>query len=201
MIPLNKKPMSTKHKFNVYEGRPASNNADFNQVQHFQSKVLKSLADDTWLLENRTIAKRATSCLIQPAVGDVVVYASFDDLSCITAILQRTEQTDQVAKLSVPNQDELEVVSKKLTLMAEQEMKLMSAGDLSINASLGKLMVLSTDMVQQVKHSVIQTCKQLIARMDYSDTQAKDMLKSHSRNQIITAEKDIRVDADRINMG
>lgn len=201
MSPLSKKTMLNKHKFNVYDGRPASNTADYNQVQYFHAKVVKQLGEESWLLDNRKIAQRAFSCLIVPLVGDTVIYASTDDSCSITTVLARVESEQNKAQLSVSQQTELELRAQKLTLAAEQEMALQTAGNLSINAALGKLVLITADMVQQVQHSFIQTCKQLISRMDYSDVQAKEMLKTHSRNQIMTADKDIRVDADRINMG
>lgn len=201
MSPLNKKPMLSKHKFNVYDGRQASNAADFNQVQHFQAKVIKQLGEESWLLDNRKIVQRAFSCLIVPLVGDNVVCVNIDNTCFITALLSRSGSEQHKVKLSLSKQTELELSAKKLTLAAEQEMELMSAGDLSINAAFGKLVLTTTDMIQQIKQNLIQTCKQLISRMDYSDVQAKEMLKTHSRNQIMTADKDIRVDADRINMG
>ena len=201
MNPLNKKPMVSKHKFRVYEGATASNNAEFNQVNYFQAKITKQLGEETWQLENRKIVQRAFSCLIQPQVGDTVVCVSHDDKTSITAILERTELETNTTKLSLSQDTELELSAKKLSLLAKTEMELTSAGDMSLNSAFGKLFMLSTDLIQQIQHSFIQTCKQFISRTEYTDMQAKEMLKSHSRNQIMTADKDIRVDAERINMG
>ncbi len=192
MSALNKTRPTTHHKFTGSTAAPG--------MICYQAKIISQLSDELWLLDNGKQVNRAFSCLIPPQSGDWVIYTDVGGKAVVTTILSR-EQTDKSANISLPHKQDMQLAAKKLQLTGEHSLELISAGDISINASMGKLLVTVKDMVQQIQHSFIQRCKQLISRMEMMDVEASQMMKSHSRHQMMTADKDIRINAERINMG
>ena len=118
----------------------------------------------------------------------------------ILNIIQRQDsQTD--ARLSVNHRQSLEIEASHLALVAGKKLQLVSGEDMELNAGLGKLMITTRNLIQLVQESLIQRCRNWIKRTETGDIQASEMLKTHGRHQIMTADHDIRVDAQRINMG
>lgn len=166
------------------------------------TRVVRKLNETQWQLENGQTGQRAFSCLTEIQAGDEVLAApGFEQQpSFIVAILCRPINSQKIA-LSGTSQQAIEIRGKQVELSAEEALTLSSAKDITLHAGLGKLMLLARSWVQQVQQTLVDTCKTRIIRSTTADHYASEMNKTHARHQIMTADKEIRVDADRINMG
>ena len=151
-----------------------------------------------WVLADGRRATQALSCLIKPEIGDVVMCCQYQSQVKILHVLHREELTS--VQLTPPAAN-VSLQADELTLVGKQKVQLVTAGDMEFNAGLGKLFICTRDFIQQVQQSLIQRCSQWIKRVDSADIQASQMLKTHGAHQMITADHDVRVDAERINMG
>jgi hypothetical protein len=147
--------------------------------------------DDGWLLNDERIAQCATSCLIEPNVGDQVLVVQDDSQHYILSILVRQQETKD-ATLIVPNANKVTVQCEELAMQCRTGITFQSAG---------KIVLQSKHFIQEVKQNIVQVFRGFIAKGEQWDVSTTVLNRTHSRHQIMTAEKEIKVDADRINMG
>lgn len=134
-------------------------------------------------------AHLAEGVLIQLNIGDYILYIETDQGLFITQLLKRKEQE---APITLYNDKGMEYVAPKLSFKALEEMELLSVNKLSLTAS-HILLGAGQTLLQQANH-FLQKAK------DFSLT-TKNLMRLSGRQQVITAEDDMRIDAKRINMG
>ena len=104
-------------------------------------------------------------------------------------------------EIALPRNQDMKLNANNVVLNAAQSIRLNAVKEININVALGKLNECARSMCQMVQGSLVQLTKHLISKSEYLDFNAQKLLKSHATQQLITAEKDIKMDADRINMG
>lgn len=163
--------------------------------------------DELYQIDNTPIscAKQALSCLVKPQLGDKVIYWQLNDEKWVLAVLENTHTapaSDASARsISLPNQQAINIEADKLSVTARKRIALSSLEDIQINAAMGKLSISAARCYQSIRESLVQMSKQFIQRGEYVDQQASKLMKSHAGHHVMTADHDIKVDADRINMG
>lgn len=150
--------------------------------------------DTGWVLDNEQIARCATSCLIEPITGDQVMVIQHGNLTTIFAILSRLKDATQAseATLTVPDVHKVTFQCEDLLMQCRQGITFQSAG---------KIVLQSKHFIQEVKQNIVQIFRGFIAKGEQWNLTTQYLNRMHSRQQMITAEKEIKVDADRINMG
>lgn len=181
----------------------SSGNMKAGEISHIEG--------DYFVIEGSLPAKQALSCLLKPKVGDQVMYWNNADERWILAVLATSDKnTDeehlevdqhQHRELSIPGNLGMQIQTRQLTVNAHRSIDLNTMGDINLNAVIGKLCLSAKSCVQTIQDSLIQMARHVINRADYIDHQAEKVLKSHASHQLITAEKDVKIDAERINMG
>lgn len=167
-----------------------------------EAKVTSQLSNESWLLNNTHPTCRAFSCVIKPIVGDKVLYTSSSDGNHIISILTRAiEHNERSHDMSLPEQQAILFKAKAIDLFGKKKLTLSSIGDIEVNALLGTLKCHAKNLFQSIQKSLIQTSKQMVSRSEHIDLSSTKLLKTHSRHQIITADREMKIDADRINMG
>jgi hypothetical protein len=166
-------------------------------VEQWFDSVL-SAEGEHWLLSSGRRARAALSCLLVPANGDRVVCTGNNSEVFITAIVQRS--STQPATLGQLHQP-LRLHASELTLSAGKKLLLGSAGDCDINTVRGSLSINCHHLITQVAASWIQSAAHCVARFGDLTTTVKQLLRTHAQRQLITAEKELKVDADVIHMG
>lgn len=153
---------------------------------------------DAWLLGSGKSAEVAISCLLTPAIGDRVMCVGSTTEIFITAIVQRPSTKPlTLGKISQP----LHFHASELTMTASNYLSLGCGGDCDINAPRGAVSINCRDLITQVAASWIQSATHCIARFGDWTSTVKQLIRTHSQRQLITAEKEIKVDADVIHMG
>jgi len=171
-----------------------------NEITFTNHFISEQISEECWLLSNGRSANRSFSCLLEPQVGDQIIAASSVNEVHIIAIIARSE-TGLVNSLSLPQQQSCQWQAEQLTLVGREKVSVLSSKEIVINASLGQLVMSAQDILQTVQNNFVLWCKQFFQKADQVDIQTTQLTKSHSHNQIITADNDIRIDAERINLG
>ncbi|MFQ3234874.1 MAG: hypothetical protein ACI9C4_000427 [Paraglaciecola sp.] len=160
--------------------------------------------DEVWQINNQHLASRAVSCLLEPQLGDQVLYTPTHQGVYILAIIVRSchfEGKDVTDNISVPNGQHLTLSANTVSIVGQQQVSLQSLGDISVNAVLGKVSISARDLLQTVQQTVLQSCQQLFSKAKYEDRNITELSRHHAKHQVITAEKEMKLDAQRINMG
>lgn len=169
--------------------------------------------ENGFIIDQSLPASQAMSCLVTPQLGDTVLYWHDNQQRWILAVLKAQQSAENKAHnknindlnqprtVSLPNQQAMQISARKLLLNAQHTMQLNSMGNIQLNAVVGKLMLNAKHCVYSIQESLMQIARTLLQRSDYIDHQANKVLKSHAQQQLMTADKDVKIDAKRINMG
>lgn len=160
-------------------------------------KVL--LGDDRYLLDNGRLALRAPSCLLQPQIGDRVMVLALGDEGHIVHILARSK--DSPAQLSVSRASSLVMRQDEILLDCRRRLRLRSLGDTEVTAATGTLSLQGRNLFAHALDSLVQQSSHWVARMGHALIEASELLRAHGRQTLVTADQDIKIDAERISMG
>ena len=165
-----------------------------------ETKVVVSLGDNAYLLNDGRAARQALSCLVQPEIDDQVLVASSENGSCfVVHILHR--KNNQVANLSVPGAEQLCINQAQVSVTAKDNIALNCLTNIDINAATGVLRLNASNLFTTVSESLVQNVRYFIGQSEQYLVDAKQLLKLHGQQALVTADKDIKVDAERISMG
>lgn len=169
-------------------------------------KITSVRQDGQLLINGHVQAQRALSCLLVPSQDDLVLYwldVPGDENSSPKAwvISVLSSAHNNAKEIALPDNQDVKLNANNVIVNAADSIKLNAVKEININVALGKLNECARSMCQMVQGSMVQLTKHLISKSEYLDFTAQKLLKSHATQQLITAEKDIKVDADRINMG
>lgn len=127
--------------------------------------------------------------LVQPLVGDTVLCIDSDRGLVVTQVLLRKEKTQT---LTIYTNKTFECIAPEIKLKAFNELELSSAKKLSLFAR---------DIISGASRTMLQQAKQILQNVaDYSLT-ASGIVRTDAKQQLMTAEEDVRIDGKRINMG
>ncbi len=162
-------------------------------------RYIDSVCGDSYLLDDGLRAKVALSCLIQPQIGDkVCVSTDGRGGNYITAILNRADATKTT--LQVSGGEKLTIAMPKLELYGDQSLEL-SAPKLNLTAMGGKLVISARQVMTHASDSIVEVARSYFGKVSHYGVQAAELMHLKSRQKIIVAEKDIRLDGEHINMG
>ncbi|MDQ1812072.1 DUF3540 domain-containing protein [Massilia sp. CCM 9210] len=165
-----------------------------------ETQVVVELSSGQYLTDDGRLASQASSCVIRPAVGDCVLVATGKDgVNYIVHLLRRS--ADAVACLSVPGTDRLVIEQANVALHASASIALRSLCDVDVCAATGVLSLNARNLFSNVDESLVENLGNYIGRVGQYLLDASELLRLHGRHASITAEQDVKVDAERISMG
>jgi hypothetical protein len=177
-----------------------------------------------------TRAQVAASCLLKPEMGDTVLVCDTPQSSYILSILEKSSSKQTLnlqndtdiechGSLNIHAQKTLKMTSAvqssthapTITQVSQQQS--MTSQHLNISAVEAQLVSKNIDVTATQCHSVIERIYQKADQVFRTVTtlenlkagnliqSVKNIWNSQSRNAVITAESDVKVDAQRIHMG
>jgi hypothetical protein len=165
--------------------------AQHNPVESYHYKVGNVTAyckeQNYCEINNDITAQVADGILLAPAKGDLIAYLSNGEACFVVQILKQTKKTADI-HLSKP----LSIQTPKLTMTASESLDLVALERFSL---IGKQGVIS------VAASLVTCAEHLVQQVNQYMLNAKGLLRLSGRQQVITAEEDVRIDGKRINMG
>ncbi len=202
---------------------------------HHGAAIVLELREQTYVLSEHPdlepwIARRATSCLIEPCVGDRVWFVVAAGLPgqqrCfVTAVLER-EVAERPAQLSVEGTSEVRVQAGRLTIHADTRLDL-QAGELHAQARLARVVlgecstVLRTLFTHATKVTLVgkivetfadklssysKTSQRTVEALDQVqsgtiDYRAKNSAQIGAEHALITGAELVKVDGGQIHLG
>ncbi|GLU31288.1 DUF3540 domain-containing protein [Trinickia caryophylli] len=170
-----------------------------------EATVAVELDGQRFLLDDGRIAIAAVTCLIAPHVGDTVLLLERGDASrYILHILARSSDANAApaeARLSVPGAEKLTIEQACVDIVASERAALRSAKHADIVAATGTLTVTANDLFRTVAESVVDALRHYVGHAEHYLLDVDYLLRQHGQQVMVTAEKDVKVDADRISMG
>ncbi len=164
-----------------------------------EGTITSEKGEGCFIIDDVIEAETAFSCLVKPERGDRIVYLKTDNAVYISEILSRAQESS--AKIQIEGVDELIIKSKKLNLIAGEQLTLKSLKTIDITAFLGVVSLTGKNLVTTVKESIIQNAASHITSVKNYTLNAKNLLRTHGKHHIMTADEEIRMDGERINMG
>jgi hypothetical protein len=165
-----------------------------------EARVKVLLDAERYLLDSGQLARRAPSCLLQAQAGDRVATLTLaDDSVFIVHILERSATAS--ALLSVAECRSVALHQEEIVLSSQRRLALRSLGDTEITAATGTLALQGRNIFATAADSLVQQSGQWIARMGHALLEASDLLRLHGKQTLLTADKDVKIDAERISMG
>ncbi len=186
-------------EFSVAGITPHQGDPNQQSISLYQGTVTRVLEPEAgYEIDQNRVARQAYSCLIQPCVGDRVLVSSSTE-PFIVAVLERTQP--QPACLQLPTDDPLTLRNQDLSLQAEQSLKLSSLAEMELNVPLGTLRWNAHHVFSTVTGNWVQQVNHHLQRVRQFALEATQLLRLHGKHQFITADQDIKIDGERINMG
>jgi len=142
-----------------------------------------------WVIDDSFKAVTAADLLVKPCVGDTICFVEMVKIYYITQLLSRDSTVDTLTLSS----------DKKMHLQAP-ELKFTAFENIEFT-SLNKMALNSKHYAMSVTNTLIQQAENLLQQVGQFSLTAKGLLRTQGKHQVITAEKDVRIDGERINMG
>jgi hypothetical protein len=164
----------------------------------WQCAEVAQRADDGWLLRDGRLARQALCCLVTPAAADQVLVLQAGDALYLTHVLARESQA---AQLSAPGMRELVIAQPALRLEAGEQIALHSGGDVTLSAPQGSVAVAARNFLATVAESLVQDARHLVTHAQHCVLQVAGLLRLHGRQALVTAQQDLKIDAERVTLG
>lgn len=142
-----------------------------------------------WVVDHHFSARCAVNLLVKPSIGDKVCFVEMDNAYYITQLLSRGDNHDP---LVIQSDKKIHWIAPEFTVTAFDNLELIS---------LNKVAITSKNYVVSVANTMVQQANQLLQQVGQFSLTAKGLLRTSAKQQVITAEKDVRIDGERINMG
>ena len=167
---------------------PQSNVKPNNQYQYHVGTIsIYNRETEVCLIDGHISAEVADGLLVAPHTGDLVAYLINENDAFLLQILRQTVDSTQI-HCHKP----LSIHAPKVNISANQKLDMVGLEGFSL---VGKQGVIS------VAGSLVTCAEHLVQQVNQFMLNAKGMLRLSGRQQVMTAEEDIRIDGKRINMG
>lgn len=146
-----------------------------------------------------SVAKLGASCLLQPVPGDLVLVAQTAQ-AFVVSVLQRVPQST-TCELGIPGVERIALAAPELSIQAERRLCLSALLECEVTAAAGVLRLNAQNLVSTVADSIVEVADELITQAKVITHRAEELLSTLAKRQLWVAEKEMRVDAETIQMG
>lgn len=165
-----------------------------------RATVAEACGPGRFRLDDGRLARGSLSCLLQAQkADDVLVWESGEGECYILSILDRAAGSN--ARLSVPGADEVTLEAPRVGVQAESLIRLVSLQNVELYAAAGQLAAVASTINLSALDNLIQSAAQCLGQYETLLLEAKGLARLHSRQMLLSAQEDMRADAQRISMG
>ncbi len=161
--------------------------------------VVQAVFEGGVRLEDGTVAKLATSCWLEPEVGDRVCCLLADDVY-VTHVLAR-DASRRTARVALPGIDALTVAAREIAVTATRKLSLASLVDCEVVAATGTVTLTAQNIAQSAANLITHAAEHVLVQAGTISQRATDLWSALARRHLLVAEKEVRVDGDIIQMG
>lgn len=156
-------------------------------------------AAGAFVLDDGARARTAASCLLAPQCHDRVLVAADGTTCFILAVLER--ESGGEARLQVDGASRVTLAAPTLGLRATEAVHVQSLREVEVTAVGGDMRLAARNLIMSAAESLIQNVKHYVAHVGTYALQARTLLRLHGEHALVTARRDVKVDADRISLG
>jgi hypothetical protein len=169
-------------------------------LQWSEACVAVALDDHRFLLDDGRLARQAFSCLVTPEAGDrALVAASALGEHYIVHVLARAAAA--TVRLEAPGAEELRIVQPRIALQATEEIALKSLRGVEVTAATGVLALNANNLHCTVNESLVESMRNYVGQAGQYLLEATGLLRLQGEHAMLLAERDVKVDAERISVG
>lgn len=151
-------------------------------------------------LSDGSRAHVAVSCLLRPQRGDRIVLAELAAGEVfVQAILERVNSLP--ATLEVAGAQQVTLTAPRLALCAIESAELQSLRDIDVTAATGRVSLSAAHVTVAALESIVHTAKAFLGHLETYAVRVRSVLCLHGQQAILTAERDMKLDAERISLG
>lgn len=154
-----------------------------------EARIAQRLPQGACRLCDGRLARQALSCLVAPEAGDeVLVFEAAGGLHVLHVLRREGAQ----AQLSAPGIERLTIAQPELVLQGTRQLDLASHGTLCLSAR---------DVLSHATESLVQGARHFVANAQHCVLQVSALLRLQGKQALITAEQDLKLDAERVTLG
>jgi hypothetical protein len=151
-----------------------------------------------YTIDKCIVAEPADGLGIALMKGDYVAYLETPEGNFITSLLKASKRVSVSIEFACA--DTVNINADHLILTGRETVSIRAAKELTLETC-QTLKISCENLFQTAIGSVVNVMKNWVQHCDRGSLQASQILQIDAENQIITATKDLRLDAERINMG
>jgi hypothetical protein len=163
-----------------------------------EAHIAQCLAPGRFRLADGRLAAQALSCLITPEPEDLVLVLPTGAGLFVTHVLQREAAH---AQLCAPGMNLLTIAQPGVEVHATNHLALRSGGDLDLESPQGSVRIAARNFVASVTDALVQNAQHLVTHAQHCVLQVAALLRIHGRQTLLTAQDDMKLDAERISLG
>ncbi len=163
-----------------------------------QTGWISACENGVYVIDEHIAAYSADGLGIGLMQGDYVSYLETTEGVFITSLLRAAKRAS--VSLEFNCADTLNLTADNLVLTGRETASLRAAKEISVETC-KNIKLACENLFQTAFGSVVNVMKNWVHRCDQGTLNAAQMLQIDAENQVITANKDLRLDAERINMG
>ncbi|GLX80362.1 hypothetical protein tinsulaeT_37020 [Thalassotalea insulae] len=175
--------MKSSLKLAQVKGPKAMPNSYIGKITAFDKQ------QQCWMIDNQFPAKKALSLLVNPELSDQVSFIELDEEFVITQLLTRANSQLQI---TMQSDKSVQWILPELSVKALDSLELVASNNVTLMAN---------NLVQNGLNSLMQYSENLLQQANQFSATAKGVLRLNGKQQIITADDDVRIDGERINIG
>ena len=166
----------------------------------FEAVIRESVGRDSWRLDDGRSARQAVSCLVTPEPGDRVLLVGTASGECfVLHVLARVEGGR--ATLAVPGAEAVSIRQAEVDIAATRGIALRAAGNVEVTSVQGTLSLNARQLFASAADSLVQTARTYVGQVEQFLVDARQFLRLHGEQAMITARQDAKIDAERISLG
>ncbi|SFE05077.1 Protein of unknown function [Dyella marensis] len=166
----------------------------------FEATIRDSAGRDAWRLDDGRSARQAVSCLVTPQPGDRVLLVATADGECfVLHVLARADGGR--ATLAVPGADAVSIRQAEVDIAATRSIALRAGEGVEVTAVQGTLSLNARQLFASAAESLVHTARTYVGQVDQFLLDARQFLRLHGEQALITARQDAKIDAERISLG
>ncbi|HEY4146930.1 DUF3540 domain-containing protein [Pinirhizobacter sp.] len=166
----------------------------------FEATIHDAAGGDIWRLGDGRSARQAVSCLVTPQAGDRVLLVSVaGDEYFVLHVLARADGGR--ATLAVPGADAVSIRQGEVDIAATRSIALRAGNDVEVTAVQGTLSLNARQLFASAAESLVHTARTYVGQVEQFLLDARQFVRLHGEQVMITARQDAKIDAERISLG
>ena len=164
-----------------------------------EGRVAQELGEARLRLDDGRLALQSPSCLLAPAAGDRVLLWQGAEALYVLHVLAR--DPGGTARVGVPQAESMSIHQTRVEITAPEGVALRSLRDVELVSADGAVSMVGRHVVASAAETLVHNAHHFVAQLQHCVVQVRQLLRLHGQQAIVTADEDMKLDAERISLG